>query len=99
MIKYTIYLGLFDKDSKAQKFTTLEAYKVVENLAAKLFEGATVSESHGVYRHYDGTVVVEPSLRIELYADSLGDFVPTIKRIFNQESVLVERSNVNVSFE
>lgn len=34
MEKWTLYLGLNDKDSKVQKISTLEAYKVVSNLIA-----------------------------------------------------------------
>lgn len=98
MQKYTLYLGLFDKDTKVQKFTTLEAYKMVESLTSNHFDGATISESHGVYRHDDGTVVVEPSLRIELYTESLGSFPAMLKQLFNQESILIEKSKVDVEF-
>ena len=28
MVKYTIYCGLNDKDTKAQEITTIDAYKV-----------------------------------------------------------------------
>lgn len=98
MQKFTVYLGLLDKDSKTQKFSTLEAYKIVERLSANTFEGATISEAHGVYKHADGTVVIEPSLRIEVLTESLGEFVPRLKSLFNQESILVERSQVMVEF-
>lgn len=99
MIQHTVYIGLFDKDTKVQKFTILEAFKTVDALCANMFDGATISEAHGVYKHEDNTVVVEPSLRVEIIAETLGDFVQVVKRIFNQESILVTRTVLNVSFE
>lgn len=101
MQKFVLYLGLLDKDTKNQKFTVLEAYKTVESMAVSMFEGATVSESHGVYKHADGTVIIEPSLRIELYDIATADihkFADMLKVTFNQESILVESSIVQVNF-
>lgn len=40
--KYTLYLGLNDKDSKQQEISTIEAYKVVSNLISKDFDGGTI---------------------------------------------------------
>ena len=40
--KFTLYLGLNDKDTKSQKIATVEAYKIVENLLKADFDGATI---------------------------------------------------------
>ena len=98
MTKYTLYMGLSDKDSKRQQISTLEAYKIVSNLVAKEFDGGTIYEADGVYRHDDGTIVIEKTLKIELlFAEQkdVKDFCETLKRIFNQESIAVQREEIN----
>jgi hypothetical protein len=98
--KLTFYVGLLDKDTKVQRFTTVEAFKIVERVTADHFGGGTISESTGIYKHDDGTVVVEPSLRIEVYATcGHADYVELLKAVLNQESILVERADVVYSFE
>ena len=44
MDKFTLYLGLNDKDTKTQLVSTLEAYKVVTNVLKTYTDGATVFE-------------------------------------------------------
>lgn len=98
--KFTLYLGLNDKDTKVQMISTLEAYKVVSNLLASRFDGGTIFEADGIYRHDDGSVVFEKTLRIEiLFAErpQIVEFVTDLKRIFNQESVAVQEENIESS--
>ena len=46
--KYTLYVGLNDKETKTQKVNTVEAYKIIENLLLNLnVEGATIFEAKG----------------------------------------------------
>ena len=97
MIKYTVYLGLNDKDSKVQEVSTLEAYKIATNIINRMFDGATIFEAKGVYKHDDGSVVIENTLRIELlFADKndVKKLVEDLKRIFNQESVAVQTEEI-----
>ena len=97
MEKFTLYLGLNDKDTKTQKIGTIEAYKVVENLIAKDFGGGTIYEARGVYRHESGQIVTENTLRIELLfttLEAVKELVATLKRAFNQESIAVQRENI-----
>lgn len=96
--KFTLYLGLNDKDTKMQKIATIEAYKIVSNIIAKRFSGGTIFEADGIYRHEDGTVVIEKTLRIELlFAEdsAVKNFVDELKMIFNQESVAVQKEFIN----
>lgn len=100
MKKFTLYLGLNDKDSKQQQISTLEAYKVVSNILANDFDGGTIFEAQGIYKHEDGTVVVETTLRIEiLFAElpAIKELVKTLKKIFNQESIAVQEEVINSS--
>lgn len=101
MKRYTLYLGLNDKDTKAQKIDTIEAYKIVENLCASMFEGGTIFNARGVYKHDNGTVVTENTLRIELLEfdnsilENVREFIRILKVTFNQESIAVQIETCN----
>lgn len=98
MTKYTIYMGLFDKDSKRQEFDTITAYKMVQQRATQLFDGATISEAKGIYKHDNGEVVIEPTIRIELMftdLETVKTFCDNLKGMFNQESVVLQVEEVN----
>ena len=95
--KFTLYIGLNDKDTKVQEIGTLDAYKIVRSIAAQYFDGITVSEACGIYKHDDGTFVTENTLRVEiLFADleSVKAFSDKIKQVLNQESVAMQREIV-----
>lgn len=97
MKKHTLYLGLNDKDTKTQLINTIEAYKIVSNILAADFGGGTIFEAQGIYKHDDGTIVFEKTLRIEiLFAETsqIKTLVNTLKKVFNQESVAVQEENI-----
>ena len=100
MRRYTLYLGLNDKDTKTQKIDTIEAYKVCENLCADFFDGGTIFSAKGIYKHDNGDIVVENTLRIEILEfnnsiiDTVKQFVKTLKVTFNQESIAVNIENI-----
>ena len=99
----TIYAGLFDQHTHTQLIETATALQLVTDLVLSRFGGATLSQTHGVYTHADGSMVVEPSLRVELLTSDadqvlVAELVADIKRILNQESVLLTRSLAEVSF-
>lgn len=103
--KATLFVGLNDKDSKLQEVSTLEASKVLSNLVCSYFDGGTITEATGIYRHNDGTgvFVVENTLKIEIlfFGQSrqearaeLVPFVGTVKKTLNQESVAVQLEEI-----
>ena len=98
MIKYSLYLGLNDKDTKTQKIDTLEAYKILCNLLKSYnIGGFTVYNAHGFYVHDDGTVTTENTLKIELiFIDeiTIDNIIKQLKIIFNQESVIKQVEEV-----
>ena len=97
MKKFTLYIGLNDKDTKTQKISTLEAYKMVENVITKKTDGYTISEAKGCYRHEDGTVTIENTLRIEMLfvnRELIKEFVNTLKIMLNQEAIAVEETTI-----
>ena len=96
--KFTLYVGLNDKDSKVQEISTIEAYKIVSKLISKDFDGGTIFEARGIYRHESGAVVEETTLRIELlFAEpaKVRALVAILKRVFNQESIAVQQEVIN----
>lgn len=95
--KFTLYMGLNDKDTKCQKIATVEAYKIVSNLIANRFDGGTIFEAQGIYKHENGTVVTETTLRIELLfaaKEDVREFVNLLKEMFNQESIAVQEEEI-----
>lgn len=92
--KFTLYLGLNDKDTKVQEIATVEAYKLVTRLLAAEFGGGTVFEATGVYKHTpENATVIETTLRIEiLFAEesAVRAFVEELKKLFNQQEIAVQ---------
>ncbi len=98
MKKYTLYLGLNDKDTKVQKINTLEAYKICINILMKYTDGATIYEAQGIYKHNNGTFTTETTLRIELLFITEKDvlqIIATLKQVFNQESIALQTESIN----
>jgi uncharacterized membrane-anchored protein YitT (DUF2179 family) len=98
--KFTLYLGLNDKDTKVQMISTLEAYKIVSNILAKDFGGGTIFEAQGIYKHDNGQIVFEKTLRIEILFAELPQIkilVELLKKMFNQESIAVQEENIESS--
>lgn len=91
--KFTLYVGLNDKDSKRQEIATEEAIKTASELVANQLGGGTIYSARGIYQHEDGTIITENTLRIEiLFADApdVLKLVADLKQKFNQESVAVQ---------
>lgn len=101
-MRFDLYMGLFDKDTKRQEIDTISAYKIVESAAAQRFGGATISEANGIYKHDDGTVIIEPTIKMEIllfdYQEKdiaqVREFVDYLKGRFNQESIAVQKTQV-----
>lgn len=98
IVKYSLYLGLNDKDTKTQKVDTLEAYKILCNLLKSYnVEGFTVYNAHGFYVHDDGTFTTENTLKIELmFVDekTIDNIIKQCKIIFNQECIIKQIEEV-----
>ena len=95
--KYTLYVGLNDKDTKVQEIATLEAYKIINKLLLSYTDGATIFEAVGIYKHEDGSFVTENTLRIELLfveRETVKTIVDILKQVLNQESIAVQHEIV-----
>ena len=98
MEKYTLYLGLNDKDKKQQLINTLEAYKITNNILLHYTDGATIFEANGIYKHDNGEYTIEKTLRIELLftnTETINKIVTDLKKAFNQESIAVQKQVIN----
>lgn len=103
MFEHVITVGLFDKDAHVQTKDKRFFLDVIEreickrNFCATIFsEGIT-----GIYRHEDGTIVREPSIRIEIAGPKRAEILPMLKVFcdtFNQESVMYKMSKQNFAF-
>lgn len=101
MIEHIITVGLYDKNTKHQEISTIDAYKVVTNIFCASGICATVLDAQGIYRHEDGTVVIEPSLRIECADVTREKILPCIMQIkiaLNQESIMYKVVESDIDF-
>ena len=90
--EFTITMGLLDKDTKRQEISTLDAYKICYNLLTEKTDGATITEAKGIYKHNDGTIIIEPSFIIYLSfieKAQVLEIIKELKILFNQESIVL----------
>jgi hypothetical protein len=102
--KATIFVGLNDKESKLQEISTLDAAKFIQREIVKEFEGGTISEATGIYRHQDGTgFVVENTLKVEILffgasrdqaREAVIPFINRVKIFLNQETVALQLEEI-----
>lgn len=104
--KITLYIGLFDKDTKKQEVDTKQAFNIVNNIVNNILlqytEGATIYMGDGIYKHIDKTTVIEKNIIVILYdvtRETLNKIIKEVKTALNQEAVLVEKTQVVTSFE
>ena len=99
MLKFTIIVGLNDKDTKKQEITTEEAInRIVKVLKLAEVEGATLTEAKGLYIHEDGTAIFENSIKIELLfitEETAKGICKLLKSVLNQEAVVLEITELN----
>ena len=95
--KFTLYIGLNDKDTKRQEISTLDAYKIV----SRAIGDCSIQELTGFYTHHDGIVVTEKTLKAEVFGKTPEDIkkiAEFIKLALNQESVIIEKTIVSSEF-
>lgn len=103
MTRYTLTIGLFDKDTKRQKISSDMALKIVSDLVVQTVGYGTIYNGNGIYTHINGSIVVEPSIVFFVDGEKdLKDKVKTlawqIKKALNQESVMMEETAVKMEF-
>ena len=98
MIKtYTLIVGLNDKDSRRQEVSTSDAKRILADIVLRYSDGATFTTCEGVYRHADGGVVFETSIKIEVFGitpDEALEICATVRETLNQECVYKQTNTV-----
>lgn len=94
MATINMYIGLNDKDTKQQEFTNFEAKTEISAILFKYFpDGFTLQECQGMYKHKDGTVVCENTIKVILLScntDVIFEVVHNLKNKLNQECIAVD---------
>ena len=103
MTRYTLTIGLFDKDTKRQKISSDIALKIVSDLVVQTVGYCTVYTGNGIYTHVNGSIVIEPSIVFFVDGEKdLKDKVKTlawsVKKALNQESIMLEEPAVKMEF-
>ena len=89
--KYTLLVGLNDKDTKTRIVNKNRAKEVIMDICGD----CTISDALGYYTHEDGTKVTEKALRVELLFKADNEVISychAIKKALNQESIALSCS-------
>lgn len=101
-MKYEIFLGLNDKDTKVQMISTLDAYQITVNiLNSKGINAFTIRECKGFYTHEDKTTTIETTLNIilvDVKKAQVQETIEQLKNTFNQESVMLTSQRIATEF-
>lgn len=95
MLKHTLNIGLFDKDTLKQEISTAKA----EQIISKVVGDCTIKQGNkGTYTMANGQQVIEPSLEVIKYGGSkkqIRQYALELKQLLNQESIYLDtvRSN------
>ena len=104
MTRYTLTIGLFDKDTKKQKISSDMAIKIVSDLVTQTIGYGTIYNGSGIYTHANGSIVFEPSIiyfvdgEEEEEESKIKTLAWMIKKTLNQESIMLEKQEVNMCF-
>ena len=93
LLRHTLIVGLNDKDTKKQEYTTEHARKVIMNIVGD----CTMTDALGHYTHEDGSAVKENSIKVEMLfkADNqVMEYAKRIKKQLNQESVALVKDYI-----
>lgn len=94
----TFYIGTFDKNTHKQELS-IDYFKEILD---ETFDCYTLSKCYGRYKHNDGTVVNELTLKVE-YLDinntlNVQKTCDEFKQLFNQECIMVTCTEIDVAF-
>lgn len=100
MTTVNLYVGLNDKDTKQQELSNLEAKAEISAILFRYCpDGFTLQECQGMYKHDDGTVVCENTIKVILLSYNMSmiyEIIEDLKFELNQECIAVERIDTYV---
>lgn len=100
-VKYTLYVGLNDKDAHSQLVTDEEAERRLNEVAIRHADGFTVRRARGFWRDDDGLPTSENTLVydfIDLTEERLAAILGGMLEAMNQSSILVEKNETRRLF-
>lgn len=101
MKNYVIICGLNDKDTRKQEITTEQATQALAGIILTHTDGATLTECKGIYKHEDGGIVFETSIKIEISGtdkETAERIASEAKNALNQESIYFAEFGADVRF-
>ena len=96
-LKYTLYIGLNDKDTYEQLISTEDAIEKANRIVAKHAGGYTQMTARGGWTNDDGSMGHENTMVYIIYdidESSLKAMLDELLREFNQSSILVEEEDI-----
>ena len=96
--RYDILIGLKDKDLLEQLMSTNAFVEIVSNICEQSKIGYSLKKMHGGYIMHNGTYIKEESLHLSLNGITEVQalkIAETIKKLLNQECVIVTKEIIN----
>ncbi len=100
-VKYTLYIGLNDKDTYSQKISAGEAEKKVNDIALKYVDGFTQYWAKGAYMDDKKRITYENTLIYTFYSatdEQMKSIMDEVLKELNQNSVLIEKQIMGYEF-
>lgn len=100
-VKYTLYVGLNDKNTYTQIIDSQEAEKKASAICMKYVDGYTLTHGEGVYKDEKGGITKENSLIYTFFnvTDAqMKRIMNEMLKELNQNAILVEKQKVNDDF-
>ena len=97
----TIYIGLNDRETGVQKFSTEKYLSILKTTCRSYRVAFSVQLINGGYFHEDGRYVEESTLMLRLVNmpdDTVTEIAKDLCVFFNQESVMVTMNTTSVVF-
>lgn len=95
--KYTIMIGLNDKDTYEQKFSTDTLVKMIRIVCKNYAVAFSLTRNEGGYIHENGHFTQENSLALSLIGatqDNVDEIAADLCAMFHQESVIITKEKV-----
>ena len=103
--EYQFTIGLFDKDSKKQEIGTADAREIIKQILLNDFNiyAFTMIDCFGCYKHDNGEIVQEPSIRLEIVTEKnskkiMVELKKALQIAMNQESIMYKAQKSNIKF-
>jgi|GEM_PF-980328 len=99
--KYTMYIGLNDKETYEQIVSNEEAERIVTEIALNHVGGFTLTQGKGAYKDEDDVITYENSLIVafsDASEDQMKAIMDDILVSLNQNAVLIEKKETVYTF-